>query len=475
MISAPLTIVKVGGSLLDDADGVRRVCEAIAARRARGERLLVVVSALQGVTDTLESAAASALDARAGGELIDDVAARLRRRHHAVYDALLDGRAAPPICDAVVRDVQRLLTGVRLTGELTPRTRALVLAHGERLSAPIVAAGVRAAGADARAVTAEEAGMRAAGSHAAATCDLDASREGMRRLDHELHDRVLVLTGFYALGDDGEVLLLGRGGTDYSAGVATAVLDARALELWKDVPGFMSADPRAVPDAMVLPAISFAEAGELGSFGARILHPRCLDPLRGRGVEVSLRSIDDVDHVGTRIVERLDEGARASLVAALVVRGGAAVVRVHDAAMVDRPGVAGAVLTALTDEGVTVETVASARTTLSVVIADDDVPRARKALRLGVGDGTAEVDVWRDQALIGVVGDGLAHDASIVTRVLACLDRASIPVSLVSHGPGDVSVHCAIASADVEDATLALHAALFMRDVQHDEPSSITP
>lgn len=462
MSGAALTVVKVGGSLLADGDAVARVCDAIAARRARGGRLLVVASALQGVTDALESAAHDALDSHAGGELVDAVVARLRRRHRDVCRRALDAHAPPPICDAMLRDVDRLLTGVRLTGELTERTRAAILSHGERLSAPILAAGMRVAGADARAVTSEEAGVRARGSHRAASCDVETCRDGMRRLDHELHDRVLVLTGFYALDARGDVVLLGRGGTDYSAGVAAAALGATAFELWKDVPGFMSADPRAVRDAVLLPRISFAEASELGSYGARILHPRCLEPLRGRGVDVSLRSIDDVDAVGTRIVERPTGDGRP--VAALAARRGVAVVRVHDPAMVsDDLGVGATVLGALSGEGVTIHAVASAMTTLSVVIADADVPRARKALRLA-DDGAhrfGEVTLLRDLAMIGVVGDGLSRDAAIVARALTCLADADVAVQLVSHGPGDVSAHLVVADADADRATLALHAALF--------------
>ncbi len=284
-----LTVVKVGGSLLDGPADLDAVVAALVMRRRRGERLLVVVSALKGVTDTLETAALEALDPRAGNEMVAALVARLRRRH----ERLVAGR---PGCEGALLGlrvaldaVERLLTGIRLTGELTDRTHDLLLAQGERLSAPLVAEALRLGGVDARAVNAEEAGLVARGPFRVGRCDLEASRVGLLGLAHELHDRVLVLTGFYGVNAHGDVVLFGRGGTDYTAGIVAAGIDADGLELWKDVPGFMSADPRAVPAARLVPELSFAEACELGYYGARILHPRCLEPLRGSRQLVSLR------------------------------------------------------------------------------------------------------------------------------------------------------------------------------------------
>jgi aspartate kinase len=462
MIASSSTVVKVGGALLGDDVGLLRVAAAVAARRLRGERLLVVVSALKGVTDALESACLLALDPRAGNELVLDVMVRLREQHDLAARGLAAREVIRLRLAPVLDGVERLLTGIRLTGEVTPRTRDLVMAHGERLAAPLLAAAVNEAGADARAVTAEEAGLVACGPFQVGACDTEASRSGLTGLQHELHDRVLVLTGFYGVNAEGDIVLFGRGGTDYTAGVAAALLGADGLELWKNVPGFMTADPAEVPDARLVPELSFDEACELGLYGARILHPRCLDPLRGLPIAVSVRPVEDVDAEGTRLVER--RVTRRAPVAALTARRDVAVVRVQSAAMVNQPGVAGAVLTALGEAGVSVDALASAMTSLSCSIGVDDVPLARRALRLLAEQGAAGVEnitITEDLALLGVVGDGLSSEPEVGARLLGCLAAEGVKVHLISHGPADVGLSCAVPEVDLQRALGALHSAFF--------------
>jgi len=458
-----LIVVKAGGALLTDGAALRRVSEAVARRRLRGERLLVVVSALHGVTDELERAASLALDARSGLELVRDVMDRLRRQHEAVAADLPQSAEVRLRLQPELDAIERLLTGIRLTGELTPRTRDLVMCHGERLAAPLVAAGILAAGADARAVTSEEAGLVATGSFRVGACDIAASTPRLASLDHELFDRVLVLTGYYGVNADGDVVLFGRGGSDYTAGAVAAGLRAGGLELWKDVPGFMSADPRDVTDARLVPELSFDEACELGLYGARILHPRCLQPLRGLPIEVSVRPVADVDVVGTRLIEQRPPGGTPGVVA-LAARRGVAVVRVQGAAMVNEPGIAGRILTAMGAARVNVDAVAASMTSLSFTIASTDAQAASRALHRLHEDGTPgveDVEVKEGAALLGVVGDRVAADPSLAGRLMARLGQLGIDVHLVCHGPGDVGLSCALPEGDLRRALLALHEEFF--------------
>ncbi|MDG2150265.1 MAG: aspartate kinase [Planctomycetota bacterium] len=457
-----LTVVKVGGALLDGPSDLDAVVQALATRRRRGERLLVVVSAVKGVTDTLEAAAVDALDPRSGAEMTRALVDQLHSRHvqlvagrPGAHGVLLGLRVA-------LDGVDRLLTGIRLTGELTERTHDLLLAHGERLSAPLLAEALRIGGVDARAVTSEEAGLVAHGPFRVGGCDVEASRSGLAGLLHEMHDRILVLTGFYGVNTDGDVVLFGRGGTDYTAGVVAAGLGADALELWKDVPGFMSADPQLLTGARLVPELSFAEACELGYYGARILHPRCLEPLRGGKQEISFRSVHNVDAVGTRIVEqRLGD---AATVAALAHRTGVAVVRVEGSAMVNRPGVAGRVFSELGRAGVNIDAVASSMTSLSFTIEDDQVSMVRRVLRLmqeEEGGVIERIEVRREVVLIGVVGDGVASDPTVAARMLSCLEHLGEPVELISHGPGDVGLSCAVPESGKQRILSLLHAEFF--------------
>ena len=460
--AGPLTVVKIGGGLLGDAAALARACGAVARRRVRGERVLVVISALRGVTDALERAVLLALDPRAGNELVRDVMERLRLQHEAMAAGLPEPETVMLRLQPVFDGLERLLTGIRLTGEATPRSRDLAMAQGERLAAPLVAAGILAAGADARAVTSEEAGLVATGNFRVGSCDLPASAPTVGGLRHELFDRALVLTGFYGVNRDGDVVLFGRGGSDYTAGVAAALLKADRLELWKDVPGFMTADPREVDGARLVPELSFDEACELGLYGARIMHPRCLDPLRGLPIAVSVRQIDEVDTIGTGLIEKR-QGRRPEVVA-LAARRDVAVVRVQDAAMINEPGVAGRILTAMGGAGINVDAVGSSMSSLSFTIGREQSALARRTLRLvaeGGATGLASISILEQAALLGVVGDGLAGDARIGGRLLSCLGDLGIDVALVSHGPGDVGLSCVVAEADLQRALTALHATFF--------------
>lgn len=456
-----LTVVKVGGGLLGSGPELRRVARALVARRRGGERVMVVASALRGVTDDLDRAAHGALDPRSGAELEHELLDSLRRRHE---DAA--GVHAAAACLGLRNPLDalaRLLTGIRLTGELTERTRAQVLAMGERLAAPLLAQTLRTLGADARPITSEEAGLVAEGPHAVGRCNLAASEPGLHALLHELHDRVLVLTGFYGLDGRGDVVLFGRGGTDYTAGVVAAGLGATRLELWKDVPGFLSADPREVPAATLVPELSFDEACELGYYGARILHPRCLEPLRGRPIDVRVRPVEGPLDAGTVIVER-PASAAGSGVAALAHKRGVALVRVAGAAMVNQPGVAGAILSAVGEAGVNVDAVAASLTSLSFTVDEADAALVRRTLKLLAtegGVGFSDVDVRADVALLGLVGDGVAADGAIAARALGCLARLDVAAQLISHGPEDVGLSCVVPRAALRPALGALHREFF--------------
>jgi aspartate kinase len=235
-----ITVVKVGGSLLGGKDDLRRAASALAKRRRDGGPLLVVASALQGVTDLLD------LVTRQGGrpgELSQTLDA-LRQRHV----EMASGTTVDEVRE-VLDELEAVARFIPAGGDLSDGAYARLLSFGERLSVILLAAAIREGGQDAEAIASEEAGLRAEGPRRAGSCDIPASAEGLERMRRRLRERVLVLTGFYGVdvgdvGDVDSVVLFGRGGSDNTACAVAAGLDADQLELWKDVPGFMSADPR---------------------------------------------------------------------------------------------------------------------------------------------------------------------------------------------------------------------------------------
>lgn len=296
-----LTVIKVGGSLLQGVADLRRVASALAERRRDGGSLLVVASALRGVTDLLELAAQQALDRQRSNGHFGETLETLRRRHLEVAREIAAGGSVLARVQGVLDEAEELIGLIGASGTLSDAAYARLLSYGERLSVVLLAAALQEAGHEALPVAAEEVELRATGAHRAGACDIPASAPGLQRMRRELADRILVLTGFYGIDRGGDVVLFGRGGSDDTACAVTAGLDAGRLELWKDVPGLMSADPRDVASARVIPEISFDEVAQLGAYGSRVVHHGCLDPLRGRATEVFVS--------GTRLVERLQPGA----------------------------------------------------------------------------------------------------------------------------------------------------------------------
>ncbi|MCU0617495.1 MAG: aspartate kinase [Gemmatimonadaceae bacterium] len=371
----PPVIHKFGGASLADAAAVRHAITLLQSQPAGPA--VVVCSAMAGVTDALLALGARALasgrDASARAALAADVAA-LRARHEAVAKAVVPAGAARR---RVLADVARaheelitLLDGVASLRELTPRTNDFLLSRGEKLSALLLAAGLDAAGRAAEYVKAT-AVIRTNGVHGNAFPELaETERAAKAELLPRLKRGVLpVVPGFLGASPDGTVVTLGRGGSDLTATTLARVLRADRVNLWKDVPGLLTTDPRVVPTARVIPQLNVREAAELAYYGAKVLHPRALIPLAR-----------DASSVGTEISARRTL-SRYPVKALSMVRE-QALVTVTGNGMLGVPGIAARTFTALQRTGVSVSfiTQASSEHAISLCIPASSAEAARAAL-----------------------------------------------------------------------------------------------
>jgi len=370
-----LTVVKVGGSLLGGAEDLHRAAAALAERRRDGGLLLVVASALQGVTDLLD------LAARRSGrpEELAPILDRLRSRHL----ELASGPALARVHE-VLAELEALV-GSLPAGETVPDgTYARLLSFGERLSVILLANALQGAGQDAQAVASEEIGLRAEGPPRSGCCDIAGSAEGLERMRRQLRDRVLVLTGFYGVDPGGKVVLFGRGGSDNTACAVAAGLDADRLELWKDVPGFMSADPREVRGARVIDRISFDEVAQMGAYGSKVVNHGCLAPLRGRDTRIVISTIPEASSgSGTLLVERLQrDSTRVVALASRRNNGSPALVAAVGDGIAGNPEIRERMLACLAAAGVRSDRVAqpSGRSGLSCTVHPDDLSPALSGL-----------------------------------------------------------------------------------------------
>jgi len=276
-------VLKFGGTSVGTAEALRKALD-IAQRAARERPLVVVVSALSGVTNALEAALAGAAASRLD---VPGFAAAIASRHLALLATVARGQPARSAASAIrerTAELEERLRAVAGRGTIAPATRAAFLALGERLSVPIVAAALRTCGIEAHPVDAASL-LRTDEAFDEATVDPLATRRLARAALASLAPgTVPVVTGFLGATGAGETTLLGRGGSDLTAAVLGRALDAERVEIWSDVDGVMTADPRRSADARTLPRLSYAEAAAMARAGAKVLHPRTLEPLEEAGI-----------------------------------------------------------------------------------------------------------------------------------------------------------------------------------------------
>lgn len=455
------SIYKFGGAALADAAALRHAVSIVARRRH--EPTVVVVSAIAGTTDALLAMAerAAAGDASAAGAAVEQLAAR----HTTVAESLLAGGARDAMLAAITEsftELERIAVGLSALRELTPRTRDHIVSRGERLAARLVAAALCAAEIPAELVDATEI-IQTDGRFERAFPDLErTARTARRRLGPLLRrGSVPVVPGFIGAGPDGQVVTLGRGGSDLTATTLGRVLAAREVVLWKDVGGLLTADPRAVPDARVIPQLHAREAAELAYHGARVLHPRCLIPLRG-GMRLFIRPFADESAPGTEISRRRTLARYP--VKALSVLGGQALVTVSGNGMLGVPGIAARTFGALHQAGISVSLISQASSEHSICLgvpagaADEARARLLDAfageLERGEIDG---VDVRADVATIAIVGLGMAGTPGIAAQLFSTVARAGINVIAIAQGSSELNVSFVVDARDAAVAQRRIH------------------
>jgi aspartate kinase len=453
--------MKFGGSSLASPAKIKNAAK-IVQQFSPENKIVVVVSAISDTTDRLLEL----------GELArkgDDV--RLRRAltkiqtlHSRTAKAVSSRRTWKELLDRIVqlnKDLEKTVEGISHLRELTPRSRDYVLSFGERLSTPIVAAAIRALGLKTRSLTGAEAGITSDDRFGEANPLTEVSyHEIRRRLDPMLgRNEIPVVTGFLAATVDGSITTLGRGGSDYTASLLGAGLNADEIWIWTDVDGLMTADPRIVKDAAILPAISFAEALELSYFGAKMMHPRALQPAAQRKIPVRIKNSFKPARDGTLVSAR--ENSDGKIVKAVSIILNVGVVNVGGAGMIGAPGVAARVFQTLGSNNVNVMMISqgSSEATISCVIARKDVETAVRALQLALlGQGYVErVAAEKDACIIAVVGAGMRGTPGVAARIFGAVARRKVNVRLVAQGSSEYNVSFVVSEDQGPEAVSAIH------------------
>jgi len=454
--------MKFGGSSLASPAKIKNAAR-IVQQFSTENKIVVVVSAISDTTDRLLEIGELA---RKGDNVrLRKGLTKIQMLHSNTAKAVSSRRTGKELLDRIVqlnKDLEKTFEGIFHLRELTPRSRDYVLSFGERLSTPIVAAAIRALGLKTRSLTGAEAGITSDDRFGEANPLTEVSyHEIRRRLDPMLaRNEIPVVTGFLAATVDGSITTLGRGGSDYTASLLGAALSADEIWIWTDVDGLMTADPRIVKDAAVLPAISFAEALELSYFGAKMMHPRALQPAAQRKIPVRIKNSSKPTGDGTLVSARENSDGDKIVKAVSIIRN-VGVVTVGGAGMIGAPGVAARVFQTLGSSNVNVMMISqgSSEATISFVIARKDVETAVRALQLALlGQGYVErVAAEKDACIIAVVGAGMRGTPGVAARIFGAVARKKANVRMIAQGSSEYNLSFVVSENQGPEAVSAIH------------------
>ncbi len=457
--------MKFGGTSVGSAERIAQAAQLATASADQGHRVVVVTSAMSKVTNLLIDAAQAA----SKGEWDPAVRQQLFERHKAVADAIIGGDAArrAAVLEAIDRRLERfekLCYGLSMVHELTPRLLDAISGTGEMLAAPLVAAAIEARGRRSRAVDATD---------VIVTTDQFGGAEPLMDLTHAKAVALLqpmleagaipVVTGFIGATADGVLTTLGRGGSDYSASIVGAAVDADEVWIWTDVDGVMTANPSEVPGARTLPEISYSEASELAYYGAKVLHYKTILPAFRKRIPVRILNSFNPSHPGTRV--SVEGHPSASGVKAVTSIRGVSLIAISGTGMQGIPGIVAKAFDVVAEQQANVLMIsqASSENNICFVISSSDAPRVVKALgaalEVELSRGHIEEIAERPVAVVAAVGDRMRGTPGIAATVFTALGDAAINVIAISQGSSERNISMVVDEQESARAVLALHGA----------------
>lgn len=460
-----MQVLKFGGSSVATAENMEKVIE-ILLRAAEDGTTAVVVSAMGGVTDALIS---SGKLAASGSEQYKQLLQTIETRHLEAVRALIPVARQSALLSWVKQrcnEMESLCEGIYLLGELSPRTLDRLVSYGEWLSSHILSGALQSrevphVWADTRQL------IRTDSSFGNAKVDMETTRELMNAYVSAYPSPLYILPGFIASDARQVTTTLGRGGSDYTAALVAACLHADVLEIWTDVSGMMTADPRWVSHARVIDRISYQEAMELSHFGAKVVYPPTIQPVMDAGIPVWIKNTFAPKDTGTLIEHEVREGHKGP-VRGISSINDMALLSLEGSGMVGVPGVAGRLFQALASQSINVIliTQGSSEFSICVGVAGNDAEAAQTAVNgafsLEVSQGSIQpVRLETHLAVVALVGDNMKSHPGISGRMFGALGRNGVNVRAIAQGASEKNISSVVAAEDVKKAVNVLHEAFF--------------
>lgn len=431
-----MIVMKFGGSSVESIEAIERVAGIVRARADRHP--IVVVSAVGKTTNRLLALARDAAAGRRAEALAEVDALR------ALHAGIAAHFGAPGLVDCAFDELAELVRGLAVLGELTPRSLDAIASYGERLSSLIVARALNAQHADSREFIVTD------DRHTQAAPQFESTYARLAQLPR---GRIIVMGGFIAATASGVTTTLGRGGSDYSASIIGAGVGAEEIQIWTDVDGMLTCDPRIAPGGHRVKVISFAEAAELAYFGAKVLHPATVMPAIEKNIPVLILNSRRPEVEGTRITA--NAVACRNVAKSIACKTGITVLNIASTRMLMAHGFLRRIFEAFDKYSTAVDMVSTSEVSVSLTIDNTDrLDQILAELR-----GFAEVSVERQQAIVCLVGDNLRYTPGVAARAFGAIE--SVNIRMISQGASLLNLGFVVAEADLPKAVKSLHAEFF--------------
>jgi len=452
-------VVKFGGSNLKSRDSISKLIEVI---KAYNRTLVIVISALYGVTDKLIKTLPMIPSDK---DVIIEIRDYLFTKHKHILDIYIEkGEFLKDSVDRLnqrIEEVINYLLGIYYFKEIPDFAQNSILSYGERLSSLILKSILKYKGIRCEEILPEAMGLITTGDPHDASIDFKSSKINLSKSLH-LEDTTYIIPGFYGISKSNRVTLLGRGGSDYSAAAIAQCIGAGNVDLWKDVSGFMSTDPKLFKDAVEIKQLSYKEAAELSYFGAKILHPRTFEPLIEMNIPIRIFNINKFSKglVPSTIIKN-EKIITHGVIKSISSSDDFAILKLNGARVGIKPGIMARITTGLNDAKINIKSIITAQTSINILFSQRDLKKSYEIIKRLNLNSVDEIIAIDSVSLIAVVGEGMLEKPGIAARVFSAVSSHKINILIISAGASQVATYFIIDKRDKKQAIVAIHNEFF--------------
>ncbi|MGV8094114.1 MAG: bifunctional aspartate kinase/homoserine dehydrogenase I [Mangrovibacterium sp.] len=456
-----MKVLKFGGTSVGSAENIRRVKKIV---ESQDGDVIVVVSALGGITDKILNAAKMAV---LGTEYFNTEITSIRERHQEIVEALFEGERREDIKDRVallLDKLEKIIRGVSMIGELTPKTLDKIGGFGERLSSLIISEFIeKAQWIDSSKI------IKTDSAFGKAQVDFELTNQLIREAFKDFSG-ICVVPGFVSSNGNGEYTTLGRGGSDYTAAIYAAALDASLLEIWTDVDGFMTADPRVISKAYVIKSLSYSEAMELSHFGAKVIYPPTILPVYQKGIPLLIKNTMNPTATGSLITESRLNGKEFPIKGISSISG-ISLLTIQGLGMVGVTGVSMRLFTALANENINVILISQASSENSITVGIDTIraknaeEAIRKEFEREIASGKiSKVEIESDLSVVAIVGENMKKSSGVAGKLFHTIGKNGINIIAIAQGASELNISWVVKNSDLRKTLNVVHEAFFLSE-----------